>query len=278
MIDCILWSLLSIGEVETKFKILGSSSSGNAALLRTGNSNILIDAGLSGKKLKFLLSEEGLDIEELHAVFLTHEHNDHSAGIRGLSRYMNLPIFANRDTIDAIQPKLPRRPNWIRFETGEPFQFQEFKVHPFSVPHDAYDPVGFYFEWGKDDLFDPPSSLAWVTDLGFVPTLVKERIRQASILVIEANHCTEMLERDEKRPWSLKQRIRGRHGHLSNQTTFDLLESMQNACWRKVFLMHLSQDCNDVNLVRKRFSKLSGQGKKFSTYVIDPATAQPVGV
>ena len=264
--------------METKFKILGSSSSGNAALLRTGNSNILIDAGLSGKKLKFLLSDEGMDIEELDAVFLTHEHNDHSAGIRGLSRYMNLPIFANRDTIEAIQPKLPRRPNWKRFETGEPFQFQEFKVHPFSVPHDAYDPVGFYFEWGKGDLFDPPSSLAWVTDLGFVPTLVKERIRQASILVIEANHCTEMLERDEKRPWSLKQRIRGRHGHLSNQTTFDLLESMDNACWREIFLMHLSQDCNDVNLVRECFSKLTGQGKRFSTYVIDPATAQPLGV
>ena len=70
-----------------------------------------------------------------------------------------------------------------------------------------------------------------------------------------------MLERDPKRPWSLKQRIRGRHGHLSNQTTFDLLESMENACWRKIFLMHLSQDCNDVNLVRECFSKLSGQGK-----------------
>ena len=278
VIDCIFLSLLSLKEVETKFKILGSSSSGNAALLRTGKSNILIDAGLSGKKLKFLLSDEGLSIDELDAVFLTHEHNDHSAGIRGLSRYMNLPIFANRDTIDAIQPKLPRRPNWKQFETGEPFQFLEFKVHPFSVPHDAYDPVGFYFEWGKGDLFDPPSSLAWVTDLGFVPTLVRERIRQASILVIEANHCTEMLEKDEKRPWSLKQRIRGRHGHLSNQTTFELLESMENACWREVFLMHLSQDCNDVNLVRERFRKLPGQGKRFATYVIDPATARPVGV
>ena len=95
VIDCIFLSLLSLREVETKFKILGSSSSGNAALLRTGKSNILIDAGLSGKKLKFLLSDEGLSIEELDAVFLTHEHNDHSAGIRGLSRYMNLPIFAN---------------------------------------------------------------------------------------------------------------------------------------------------------------------------------------
>jgi len=264
--------------LDTKFKILGSSSSGNSALLRTGHSTILIDAGLSGKKLKSLLAEEGIELEELDAVFLTHEHNDHSAGIRGLSRYLNLPIFANRDTIDAIQPKLPRRPNWKCFTTGEPFQFKEFKIHPFSVPHDAYDPVGFYFEWGTGDLFDPSSSLAWVTDLGFVPTLVRERIRQASILVIEANHCTDMLEKDEKRPWSLKQRIRGRHGHLSNQTTYELLESMTNTRWREIFLMHLSKDCNDVNLVKKHFSQLPGQGKRFFTYVIDPETAVPIGV
>ena len=117
-----------------------------------------------------------------------------------------------------------------------------------------------------------------MTDLGFVPTLVQERIRKANILVIEANHCTDMLEKDEKRPWSLKQRIRGRHGHLSNQTTYELLESMENTCWRKVFLMHLSKDCNDVNLVRERFSQLPGQGKRFSTYVIDPATANPICV
>ena len=136
--------------LDTYFKILGSSSSGNAALLRAAGSNILIDAGLSGKKLKFLLGEEGLEIEQLDAVFLTHEHHDHSAGIRGLSRYMNLPIFANRDTIEALQPKLPRRPNWKEFETGVSFQFADIKIHPFSVPHDAYDPVGFYLEWEKE--------------------------------------------------------------------------------------------------------------------------------
>ena len=264
--------------LDTYFKILGSSSSGNAALLRAAGSNILIDAGLSGKKLKFLLAEEGLALEQIDAVFLTHEHNDHSAGIRGLSRYLNLPIFANRDTIQALQPKLPRRPNWKEFETGVCFSFGALKIHPFSVPHDAYDPVGFYIEWGSGDLFDPSSSLAWVTDLGFVPALVKERIRQASILVIESNHCAEMLEQDEKRPWSLKQRIRGRHGHLSNQTTYELLESMENTRWREIFLMHLSKDCNDVNLVRERFGKLPGQGSRFSTYVIDPSTAEPIGV
>jgi phosphoribosyl 1,2-cyclic phosphodiesterase len=266
-------------EVEVYFKILGSSSSGNAAVLRTGESTILIDAGLSCKKLHFLLKEEGIDIEELDAVFLTHEHNDHSAGIRGLSKFGNLPIFANQDTVQAIQAKLPRRPNWKIFETGAPFSFRSFKVHPFSVPHDAYDPVGFYFEWGKqDDLFDKPSSLAWVTDLGYVPTLVRERIRQARILVVEANHCSKMLEDDPKRPWSLKQRIRGRHGHLSNQSTFDLLNSFEENSWEKIFLMHLSKDCNDVNMVKDQFSALNGQGDRFSTYVVDPSTSETISV
>lgn len=264
--------------MEFYFKILGSSSSGNAAVLRTAESTILIDAGLSCKKLTLLLKGEGIEIEELDAVFLTHEHNDHSAGIRGLSKYGNLPIFANQDTVQAIQAKLPRRPNWKIFETGSPFSFRSFKVHPFSVPHDAYDPVGFYFEWGKEDLFDPPSSLAWVTDLGYVPALVKERIRHARILVIEANHCSKMLEDDTKRPWSLKQRIRGRHGHLSNQSTYELLNSIEDNRWEKIFLMHLSKDCNDVNMVKDHFRSLTGQGARFSTYVVDPLTSETIGV
>ena len=260
--------------VESVFKILGSSSSGNAGLLRTPDLNILIDAGLSCRKLKFLLNEEGVEVEQLDAVFLTHEHNDHSAGIKGLSKFGNLPIFANKDTIQAVQNKLLRRPKWKVFETGSYFYFKGLKVHPFSVPHDAYDPVGFYFEWGKDDLFDQRSSLAWVTDLGFVPTLVRERIKGASILVIESNYCTELLEDDMKRPWSLKQRIRGRHGHLSNQSTFELLETFEDSHWKKVYLIHLSKDCNNVNRVRKQFSKLKQPGHRFETFVVDPQTSQ----
>ena len=135
----------------------------------------------------------------------------------------------------------------------------------------------FYFEWGKGDLFDPPSSLAWVTDLGFVPTLVRERIRQASILVIEANHCTEMLEKDEKGPGALNS------ASAAGMATFRIKRPLNSwNQWKtpvgEVFLMHLSQDCNDVNLVRERFRKLPGRGKRFATYVIDPATARPVGV
>ena len=261
--------------MDVKFKILGSSSSGNSGLLEVKNTKILIDAGLSARKLQTLLSEQQTKIEELDAVFLTHEHNDHSAGIRGLSRFQQLPVFANRDTIQAVQSKLCRRPNWKVFETGKFFEFKNFRIHPFSVPHDAYDPVGFFFQWGSEDLFDPPGSLAWVTDLGFVPTLVRERIRQAQILVVESNYCPQMLEADSKRPWSLKQRIRSRHGHLSNNSTFELLNSYKSPCWKEIFIMHLSKDCNDVNLVKNQFGKLHGQGKLFKTYIIDPNNAEP---
>jgi phosphoribosyl 1,2-cyclic phosphodiesterase len=264
--------------VDVHFKILGSSSSGNSALLQAAGSSILIDAGMSGKKLEILLKNEGVSAESLDAVFLTHEHNDHSAGVRGLSKFTRLPFFANQDTIQAIQPKLQKRPNWKIFETGKVFTYGPFTIHPFSVPHDAYDPVGFFFEWGKEDLFDPISSLAWVTDLGYVPTLVRERIRKAKILVVEANHCTKMLEQDTKRPWSLKQRIRGRHGHLSNDSTFEMLQSIDGYCWEQVFLMHLSKDCNDIKKVQEKFSTLKGQGARFSTFVIDPSTSQTIPI
>ena len=261
--------------MDVNFKILGSSSAGNSSLLQVKGSKILIDAGLSARKLQSLLSEQGTSAEELDAVFLTHEHADHSAGIRGLSKFQQLPVFANQDTVQAVQSKLPRRPNWKIFETGKSFEFKEFVIHPFRVPHDAYDPVGFCFQWGKDDLFEPHGSLAWVTDLGFVPTLVRERIRKAKILVVESNYCPRMLEADIKRPWSLKQRIRSRHGHLSNQSTFDLLNSYTSPCWQKIFIMHLSKDCNDVDIVRNQFKELNGQGNRFQTFVIDPTTAEP---
>ena len=104
--------LLFKNVVDVYFKILGSSSSGNSAILKVSDSTILIDAGMTGRKLETLLKNIGMNPENLDAVFLTHEHNDHSAGVRGLSKFQNLPIFANRDTIQALQPKLRKRPNW----------------------------------------------------------------------------------------------------------------------------------------------------------------------
>jgi phosphoribosyl 1,2-cyclic phosphodiesterase len=255
------------------FQILGSSSNGNCSLLRTGNTKILIDAGFSGKRIELMLEAVGEGLDSIDAVFLTHEHSDHAQGIRGLSKRADLPVFANRDTADAVQAKLKKRPNWQVFQTGTTFKFRDLDVHPFSLPHDAYDPVGYTFHWGEDgDLIFPKGSLAWVTDLGYVPEHVKEHIRKVEILVLEANYDEVLLDGDERRPWSLKQRIRGRHGHLSNDACYEILcELNGTAHLREVHLAHLSKDCNTVEIVRNKFAALSENGSSFTINVVDPS-------
>ena len=241
------------------FKILGSSSSGNCALLRTAHTKVLVDAGFSGRRIGLLLAEIGESIDAIDAVFLTHEHSDHAQGLRGLSKRADLPVFANRDTAEAVQAKLTRRVNWQVFQTGTSFHFRDLEVRSFQLPHDAYDPVGFKFAWGEEgDLFDQPGSLAWVVDLGYVPEHVREQLRIVDTLVIEANYDEKLLDNDEKRPWSTKQRIRGRHGHLSNRETLDCIESLYpGSQLRKIVLGHLSRDCNSVALVEEAFAGLT---------------------
>lgn len=258
--------------MSTDFQILGSSSNGNCSLLRTGNSKILIDAGFSGKRIVQMLEAVGESLDTIDAVFLTHEHSDHAQGIRGLTRRTDLPVFANRDTADAVQAKLVRRVNWQIFQTGSGFQFRDVSVRSFAIPHDAYDPVGYTFHWGEEgDLFTPPQSLAWVTDLGYVPEHVRTHIRSVQTLVLEANYDEQLLDRDEKRPWSTKQRIRGRHGHLSNDACHEVLRSLHgNSNVQKVYLAHLSKDCNTVQLVQNKFANFSGSDSTFSVDVVDP--------
>lgn len=227
-----------------RFSILGSGSAGNSALLRTDNTRVLLDAGFSARRLAGLLAEAGEKLENLDAIFLTHEHSDHAAGLTGLARFPLLKVFANRATADKVQAGLRHRVAWHHFETGATFRFRDLEVSSFAVPHDAQDPVGFLIAHGEDDLLSPRRRLAWLTDLGHAPAHVRERIREADVLVVEANHCPQMLEADTRRPWSTKQRISGRHGHLSNTAARELLESAASPRWRHVFLTHLSRDCN----------------------------------
>lgn len=254
------------------FKILGSSSDGNCSLLRTEHSTILIDAGFSGKRIGLMLKALGESIDRIDAVFLTHEHSDHAQGIRGLIKRSGLPVFANRDTADAVQTKLGKPVNWQVFQTGAGFKFRDIEVRSFSIPHDAYDPVGYTFHWGEvDDLISPRQSLAWVTDLGYVPEHVNEQIKHVQILVLEANYDEGLLESDQRRPWSTKQRIRGRHGHLSNDACHEVLRGLNgSSAVRKVYLAHLSKDCNTVELVRNKFADLAGDDSTFTINVVDP--------
>ena len=232
-----------------RFRILGSGSSGNAALLQSDDTRVLVDAGFSAKKLGELLAESGDSLERVDAIFLTHEHGDHAAALTGLARHPHIQVFANRATAQSLQRSLKHRINWQLFETGSTFRFRDFEVRSFAVPHDAQDPVGFLIAHGHDDLLSPRRCLAWLTDLGHAPTHIREHIREADVLVVEANHCSDMLQADTKRPWSTKQRISGRHGHLSNAAVGELLASVASPRWRHVYFTHLSRDCNSPEAV-----------------------------
>lgn len=258
--------------MSTAFHILGSSSHGNCSLLRTENSTVLIDAGFSGKRIEQMLEDIGESIDTIDAVFLTHEHSDHAQGIRGLSKRTDLPVFANRDTAEAVQKKLSKSVNWQLFQTGATFKFRDIEVGSFTVPHDAYDPVGFTFHWGNEgDLITPRRSLAWITDLGYVPEYIKEFIKSVQILVLEANYDEHLLENDTKRPWSIKQRIRGRHGHLSNDACYETVKSLNgDSTIQEIYLVHLSRDCNTVERLRDKFADMAHDACEFAIHIIDP--------
>src|ERR1017187_4126973 len=220
-----------------RFCILGSGSSGNSALVVTEGarilldagfsarrlgamlaSRILLDAGFSARRLGAMLAAAGESIERVDAVFVTHEHSDHTSGIESLKKYPDLKFFANAATARAIQKELSWSPHWRIFATGSSFQYRDLIVESFAIPHDAQDPVGFRFTSGLDgDLFSPQRTLAWVTDLGHATKSVRDRIRESDVVVVEANHCPRMLEADPRRSWTLRRRIGGRHGHLSNE-------------------------------------------------------------
>ena len=259
-----------------RFCILGSGSSGNAALLVTEGARVLVDAGFSARKLGTLLAAVGESLERIDAVFLTHEHGDHSAGIEGLKKFPHIRIFANAATARAVQSGLGHRPDWQIFHTGARFQFRDLLVESFAVPHDAQEPVGFRFTSGQDgDLFAPRRSLAWLTDLGHAPQNIRECIRACEVVVVESNHCPELLKQDTKRPWSTKQRIAGRHGHLSNVAARDLLAEVASPQWRRIYLTHLSRDCNSRAAVEHALADVRALLRACEFAIVEPGEVTP---
>jgi phosphoribosyl 1,2-cyclic phosphodiesterase len=211
---------------------------------------VLLDAGLSARRISSLVAAAGVPMESIDAVFITHEHSDHCSGVESLKKFPHLTFYSNSATAREVQKTLSWSPKWKLFPTGSTFRHRDLEVESFPIPHDANDPVGYVFSSGIDgDLFQPRRTLAWVTDLGHAPQGVRDRIRESDVVVVEANHCPRMLQADPRRSWALKQRISGRHGHLSNERMTELLSSVASPRWRRIYLAHISRDCNSRDAV-----------------------------
>jgi phosphoribosyl 1,2-cyclic phosphodiesterase len=234
--------------------MLGSGSAGNSALVATDHCKILIDGGLSARQITVRLEQCGLTPDQLDGVLLTHEHGDHVCGLEVLCRKLDISIYANSQTAEAVRCgcSLDRHRNWRIFRTGAEFKICDITVQTFPVPHDAVDPVGFAFYAGA-------SGLGFITDLGYATKMIVERLRPVHTLVIETNHDEKLLQKDAHRPWPVKQRIQSRHGHLSNNAAATVVEELLPGKINRVVLGHLSRDCNTpelaTNAVRSALSK-----------------------
>lgn len=233
--------------VSTQLTILGSGSSGNCAYLETPETRILVDAGFSGRQTRQRLAEIGKGPEGLAGILITHEHSDHIGGLLALAGKLSIPIFCNRDTRDAIQSILKVKFDCRLFTSGDSFELGDVRVDTFPIPHDASDPVGFL-------LRTPSGNVGFLTDLGHATKLALQRVREANVLILESNHDLKMLQ-ESSRPWSLKQRIAGRHGHLSNTDAADAAQEIMSADLRHIYLGHLSRECNRPELALEIMSQ-----------------------
>ena len=215
---------------------LSSGSKGNCIYLGTENCKILIDAGISGRAAKAKLNEIGVDIEDIDAILITHEHGDHIRGAKVISKRHNIPVLANSETAKAIYYNTNEMLDFKIFTTGEDFEFKDLLIHPFSVQHDCADPVGFTIK--TEGL-----KIGICTDLGFASSLIKVYLRECDYLYVEANHQPEMVHASS-RPYIYKQRVLSRCGHLSNAACGELIREVYHPNLKHIHLGHLSEECN----------------------------------
>jgi phosphoribosyl 1,2-cyclic phosphodiesterase len=230
-------------------QVLASGSKGNAFLICTPHTRILLDAGLTGKELVRRLEKTPVKASQLDAILISHEHQDHARGAGIMSRRLGCPVYLSQGTMEGLSPQVGQLAYTRIFQSGVPFVVGDMHVHAFATSHDAKEPSGFILE-------HEGSRLGVCTDLGVVTQLVRARLLGCQALVLEANHDVEMLMNGPY-PWELKQRIRGRQGHLSNLDAFTLLEEIHHQALGTVILAHLSETNNDPRILRETYQDLN---------------------
>ncbi|MGJ9459159.1 MBL fold metallo-hydrolase [Oceanobacillus sp. CF4.6] len=227
-----------------RFSVLASGSTGNAFYIESNEQKILVDAGLSGKQMDYLFSEVNVDPSTLSGILVTHEHSDHIKGLGIIARKYNLPIYANEKTWKAMEKSLGKLSVDQKFHFGmeEVKTFKDMEIESFGVSHDAAEPMFYTFRHeGK--------KIALVTDLGYVSERIKKTVEDADAYIFEANHDVGML-RVGRYPWSVKRRILGDSGHVSNEDCGLALTDIISNRTKRIYLAHLSLDNNMKDLAR----------------------------
>jgi phosphoribosyl 1,2-cyclic phosphodiesterase len=229
-------------------QVLASGSKGNAALVCSAKTRLLVDAGLSGKELVRRMEQAGVGAKQLDGIVVTHEHQDHVRGIGVLSRRFDLPVFLSRGTLESLPREVGELAHVQLVRDGCGFQIGDLQIASFSITHDARDPIGMVINNGD-------CRLGICTDLGVATQLVRKKLEGCQGLLLEANHDPEMLINGPY-PWHLKQRIRSRHGHLSNADSCALLKDLIHQGLQAVVLAHLSETNNRPELVMESLGEL----------------------
>ena len=258
-----------------KISVLASSSSGNVTYIETPKHHVLVDAGLSGIKIKRAMESIGKDINTVDSLFVTHEHTDHIKGVGVLARRYNLNVYANEKTWEAMLPKIGKIPeDEIHiFEHNKVMSLDDLDIESFAVSHDAIDPQFYkFYHNGKQFVI--------LTDTGYVSDRIQKTIENADGYLMECNHDVEML-RDGIYPWPLKQRILSEKGHLSNEDGAHTLMDVIGNKTKQIFLGHLSHENNTKQVARDEVTQVLedhdfGVGQDFKINDTDPAVADPL--
>ena len=220
------------------FCSLYSGSSGNSLFVKTSNTKILVDAGVSCKKIEKSLNEINIDPCSLDGILVTHEHSDHVQGLGTFSKKFNLPVFVNQETLDAMPKQRDKidENNINTFNVNDKFSIGDLIIKPFSIPHDAANPCGF-------NLWNDNKKISIATDIGHMTNDILKNLEESLFILLESNYDPEVL-RCSSYPFTLKSRIAGPTGHLSNEIAGKTISYLIPSGLKNAMLGHLSKESN----------------------------------
>jgi len=219
-----------------KIAIIASGSSGNCTVISENSTSVLVDAGISASRILTALEELEFDFSTLKAILVTHEHTDHIKGIGPIARKTGIPVFCTSETWQRSQHVIGTIKQTVFIKSGEQFQLEHLAITPFSIPHDADNPIGLTIEAnGK--------KVGFATDLGYPTQLIKQRLLGCQALLLEFNYNRDMLISGPY-TWPMKQRIMSKRGHLSNDDACSLLDDVIHDDLQHLVLAHISENNN----------------------------------